>query len=115
MQVRIKKSDIKTFVSDISNNNKSLESNFVVDVENWQKLDNSNIFINGFIVTIYKDLSRSWFKCNNIGLALSVTLKFNDSVTIVLNVKARKLWGLYFALEELAKFREKLVGNRDEK
>ena len=87
----------------------------MVDVENWQKLDNSNIFINGFIVAIYKDLSRSWFKCSNIGLVLSVTLKFNDIVTIVLNVKARKLWGLYSAFEELPKFREKLIGNRDEK
>lgn len=85
----------------------------MVDVENWQKLDNSNIFINGFTVAIYKDLSRSWFKCSNIGLVLSVTLKFNDIVTIVLNVKARR--GLYFAFAELPKFREKLIGNRDEK
>ena len=58
-------------------------------------------------------MSRSWFKCSNIGLVLSVTLKFNDIVTIVLNVKARR--GLYFAFAELPKFREKLIGNRDEK
>ena len=108
--------DPKTFVSDVSDNNESLESNLIVDVENWQKFDSSNIFMNGFIAAIYRDLTwrhclgRSWFKCNKLGLALSVTLKFNDSLTIVLNVKARKLWGLHFAFEELPKFREISVG-----
>ena len=113
---RKKTCDLKTFVSGISDNNESLESSFIVDVENWQKFDNSNIFMNGFIAAIYKDLTwsrfggRSWFKCNNIGLVLSVTLKFDDTVTIVLNVKVRKLWGLHFAFEELPKFREISVG-----
>ena len=101
--------DLKTFVPDISNNNAPLELNFIVDVEIWQKFDNSNIFMNGFIVAIHKDLTwrhfleRSWFKCNNIGLVVGVTLKVNRSVTIVLNVKARKLWGLNFAFGELPK------------
>ena len=108
--------DLKTFVSDINDNNESLESNFMVDVENWQKFDNSNIFMNGFIAVIYRDLTwrhflgKSWFKCNKLGLVPSVTLKFNDSVTIVLNMKARKLWGLHFAFEGLPKVRDISVG-----
>ena len=37
---------------------------------------------------------RSWFKFNNLGLALGAGLKFYTSVAKVLKLKARKIWRL---------------------
>ena len=36
----------------------------------------------------------SWFKFNNLGLALGTNLKFYTSVTKGLKLKVRKFWGL---------------------
>ena len=49
----------------------------------------------------YKDLTRkvaffegwSWFKLNNLGLALGTNLKFYTSVAKGLKLKVRKCWG----------------------
>ena len=50
----------------------------------------------------------SWFKFNNLGLPLGMTLKFYASVTKVLKLKVRKFWGLILTFVEVTG--EKLVG-----
>ena len=44
----------------------------------------------------------SWFKFNNLKLALGMALKFNTSVAKELKVKVRKFLGLIFTLVEVA-------------
>ena len=54
------------------------------------------------ITLIYKDLARkiaifegwSWFKFNNLGLAIVAKLKFYTSVAKGLKLVVRKFWGL---------------------
>ena len=67
----------------------------------------------------YKDLTRkiaffelvlswSWFKFNNLGLALGTNLKVYTSLSKGLKLKVRKFWGLILAFAEVTG--EKLVG-----
>ena len=64
----------------------------------------------------YKDLTRkmaffvgwSWFKFNNLGLALGTNLKFCNSVAKVLKLKVRKFWRPNPTFAEVTG--EKLVG-----
>ena len=64
----------------------------------------------------YKDLTRktafferwSWFKFNNLGLALGANLNFCTSVTKGLRLKIRKFWGIIPTFAEVTE--EKLVG-----
>ena len=73
----------------------------------WEKLSQPQF---------YKDLTRkttffegwSWFKFNNLGLALSTGLKFYISVVKVLKLKVRKVLGLIPTFVEVTG--EKLVG-----
>ena len=39
-------------------------------------------------------MSGSWFKFNNLGLALGMVLKFDTSVEKGLKLKVRRFWGL---------------------
>ena len=65
---------------------------------------------------IIKDLTRkiafsegwSWFKFNNLGLALGTNLKFSTSVAKGLKLKVSKFWGQNPALKDVTG--EKLVG-----
>ena len=50
----------------------------------------------------------SWFKFNNLGLALGANLKFYTSLSKGLNLKVRKFWGLIPTFVEVTG--EKLVG-----
>ena len=50
----------------------------------------------------------SWFKFNNLGLALGTNLKFYISVAKWLKLKVRKFWGLISTFVEITG--EKLVG-----
>ena len=43
----------------------------------------------------------SWFKFNNLGLALGVNLKFYTSVAKELKLRARKFWGLIYTFAEV--------------
>ena len=62
-----------------------------------------------------KDLTRktaffegqSWFKFNNLGLALGTNLKFYTSVAQGLKLKVRKFWGLIPTFTEVTE--QKLV------
>ena len=51
---------------------------------------------------------KSWFKFNNLGLALGTNLKFYTSVAKGLKLKIRKFWGLISTFVEVTG--EKLVG-----
>ena len=50
----------------------------------------------------------SWFKFNNLGLALGTNLKFYTSLSKGLKLKVRKFWGLIHTFVEVTG--EKLVG-----
>ena len=73
----------------------------------WEKLSKPQF---------YKDLTRktaffegwSWFKFNNLGLALGTNLKFYTSVAKGLKLKVRKFLGLIPTFPEVTE--EKLVG-----
>ena len=69
----------------------------------WLKFGNFSISMRNVITTsFYKDLTRknyffkgrSWFKFNNLGLALGINLKFYTSVPKGLKLKVRKFCGL---------------------
>ena len=51
---------------------------------------------------------KSWFKFNNLGLALGTNLKFYTSVAKGLKLKVRKCWGLILTFAEVTG--EKLIG-----
>ena len=55
----------------------------------------------------------SWFKFNNLGLALGTNLKFYTSLSKGLKLKVRKFWGLIPTFVEVTG--EKLVGVRSGK
>ena len=57
-------------------------------------------------IAFFKGLS--WFKFNNLGLALGANLKFYTSVAKELKLKVRKFWGLILMFVEATG--EKLVG-----
>ena len=50
----------------------------------------------------------SWFKFNNLGLALGTNLKFYTSLSKGLKLKVRRFWGLTLAFVEVTG--EKMVG-----
>ena len=93
--------DVIIFVLNVTNKILSLESNCIVDVVMWPKIGNCSIFIE-VITSLCKDSTRkntfferwSWFKFNNLGLALSMTLKFYSSVGKGLKLKVRKIFGV---------------------
>ena len=80
----------------------------------WPKFGNSSISMKEVIITsiLYGKNTFfdewSWFRFNNLGLALALALKFYTSVTKVLKLKARKFCGLIPTFVEVT--RGKLVG-----
>ena len=77
----------------------------------WSKFGNCSISIREvIIISIYKDLTRktaffegwSWFKFNNLGLALGTNLKFYTNVAKGLKLKVTKCWGLIATFVEVA-------------
>ena len=85
--------DIIVSVYDVTNKILSDDSNYIVDVLMWPKFGNSSISIKFSWPQFYKDLTRitifieewSWFKFNNLALALGMALKFYTSVAKELN------------------------------
>ena len=55
-----------------------------VGTVNLIRFDQKNLFFEGY----------SWFKFNNLGLALGMALKFYTSVSKEFKLKVRKFWGL---------------------
>ena len=81
--------DVITFDYDVTNKIISRESNYAVDVVVWPMFGNSSNSMKKLSwPQFYKNLSRktefcegcSWFKFNNLGLALDMALRFYRSV-----------------------------------
>ena len=97
-------------VYDVTHKIVSHDSNYIMDVVMELKLGNSSICIREVITTsILKGFDQknrffegwSWFKFNNLGLALGVNLKFYTSVAKGLKLKVRKFWGLILTFVEI--------------
>ena len=92
--------DVIIPVDDVSNKILSHDSNYIVDVFMWPKFGNSSISMTEVIATsILWGFDQkncffegwSWFRFNNLGLALGANLKFYTSVAVGLKLKVRKL------------------------
>ena len=70
----------------------------VITTSILQVFDQKNRFFKGW----------SWFKFNNLGLALGTNLKFYTSVAKGLKLEVRKFWGLIPTFVEVTG--EKLIG-----
>ena len=90
-------------VYDLINKILSDDSNYIMDVVMWPKFGNSSICIREIIITsILQGFDHrscffegwSWFKFNNLELALGTNLKFYTSLSKRLKLKVRKFWGL---------------------
>ena len=108
--------DIIIPVDDVTNKISSCDSNYIVDVFMWPKLVTIAFLWERLSQPqFYNDLTRkagffegwSWFRFNNLGLALSTNLKFYTSVAKGLKLKVKKFWGLIPTFIEITG--EKLV------
>ena len=88
-----------------------------MDVVIWPKFGNSSIRkIEVIITSILQGFDQknrffeawSWFKFNNMGLALVTNLKFYTSLSKGLKLKVKQFWGLILTFVEVTG--EKLVG-----
>ena len=90
-------------VDDVTNKILLRESNYIVDVFMWPKFGNCSISMREVITTtiLYKDLTRktafferwSWFKFNNLGLALGTKLNFTPVLQKGENKKSESFGG----------------------
>ena len=94
-----KKYKVIISVKGITNQILSRDSNCIVDVVTWPKFGNSSIYKTEVVIPqCYNDLTRkisslegySWLKFSNLGLALSITLKFYTNVEKGLKLKTRR-------------------------
>ena len=101
-------------VYDVTNKILSHDSIYIVDVVMWPKFGNTSVCIREVIITSillgFDQKNRffeewSWFKVNNLGLALGG--KFYTSLSKWLKLKVRRFWGLILTFEEVTG--EKLV------
>ena len=111
---------INTFwnkVYDVISKILSRDSKYIANVVMWPKFGNSRISMRKvIIISILQGFDQknhffdrwSWFKFNNLELALGIALKFYTSVPKGLKLKVRKFWGLIRFFVELAA--EKLLG-----
>ena len=97
-----KSHDAKISVYDVNNKTLSRESNYILDVVIWPKFGNSSISMIEILSSILQGFDQkttslkewSWFKLNNLALALGMGLKFYTSVAKGLKLKVRKVLGL---------------------
>ena len=104
------------FVDDVTKKLLSRDSHYIVDVLMWQKFGNCIISMREVITTSillgFDQKNRSfeewsWFKFNNLGLALGAKLKFYTSLSEEFKLKVRKFLGLIITYVEVTG--EKLV------
>ena len=89
---------------DVNNKILSRDSNHIVDVVMWLKF---GISMRELIITsisfdqknFFFFEGSSWFKFNNLWLALGASLKLYPSVAKVLKLRVRKFWGLIVLLD----------------
>ena len=105
---------------DVTNKILSFNSNYIVDVVMWPKFGNCSISTREVIITsiLYGFDQKShffegwsWFKFNNLGLALGMILQFYTNVAKGWKVKVRKFWAINPKFVEVTG--EKLVGGED--
>ena len=91
--------NVKTSYHDANNKILSRESNYIIDVAMWPKIGKYNILKRKFIIirsTLIRKLQffegYSWFRFNNFGLALGMTLKISSFTGKGLRLKVRKMW-----------------------
>ena len=95
-------SEVTVFSHDVMSRISSLDSNPIVDVVGWAKFGNSSLWERSYhFIKIWQKKhvfeGWSWFKLNNLGLALGTlgtTLKFYASVEQRVKSKSRKVLGL---------------------
>ena len=89
-------------VHDLTNEILSRDSNYTVDAVMWPKFSNSSISMRKVTITsilwgfnqknnIFEGCT--WFKFNNLGLALGIALKFDTIVAKGLKLKAESFKG----------------------
>ena len=104
--------DVIFTFNDVNNKILSRDSIYIEDVFMWPKFGNCIISIREVITTSvlwgFDHKGWSWFKFNNLGLALGANLKFYTSVTKGSKLKVTKCWGLILTFVEVPG--EKLVG-----
>ena len=108
--------DVIIFVYDVTKKKLSHGSNHIVDVVMWPKFFDSGISMRQVtIITILLEFDQkkaffegwSWFKFNNLELALGTTFKFYTSEAKGLKLKLRKFWRLIFTFVEFLFFQKK--------
>ena len=93
--------DVIIPVNDVTNKTLSGDSGYIIDMFMWPKFV-AFLWEKLSQPQFYKDLTRktaffegwSWFKSNNLGLALGTSLKFYTSVAKRSKLKVRKFWEL---------------------
>ena len=101
--------DVTIPVNDVINKILSPDSNYIVYLFMWPKLSQPQIYKNLTRKTAFFE-GWSWFKFNNLGLALGTNLKFYTSVAKGLKLKVRKFLGPIPTFVEVTG--GKLVGGR---
>ena len=105
------------YVHDITNKVLSCDSHYLVDVVMSPKFGNSSFSIREvIIISILSGFDQkncffegwSWFKFNNLGLALGTNFKFYISIAERLKLKVRKCWKFVPTFLEVTD--EKLAG-----
>ena len=109
--------DVIINVYDVTNKILSSDSNYIVDAVMWPKFGNHSISMREVIIISilwrFDQKNRffegwSWFRFNNLGLALGMNLKFYTSMAKSLKLKVRNFWGASSSLSRVTG--EKLVG-----
>ena len=96
---RNKSYDVKTSDHDTTNKILSRGSNYIIDVAIWPKIGKYNI-LKRKVIIIRSTLLRKinflegcfWFRFNNLGLVLGMTLKIPGCTTKGLRLKVSKFW-----------------------
>ena len=106
--------DVKNFVREVTNKILPWKSNYFKDVVIRPNFGKSSISLRQKNHRIWLEKSFflekwSWFKFNNLGLALYMFIKDYSSVAKVLKLKVRMFWGINQMFVEVR--REKLVGD----
>ena len=109
--------DVIISAHDVTSKTLSVDSNYNVTVVMWPKFSNSSTPVREVTITsVLQGFDQksvffegwSWFKLNNLGLALNRELKFYTSVAIGLKLKVRKFLWLILSFAEVTE--ENVVG-----
>ena len=101
--------DVTTVDCDVTKMFLSGDLNSMVDVVMWPNFGNSRISMREVTRKITFLEKWSWFKFNNLELALGMTWKYFISVAKGFKLELRRFWGIYPTFVEVTG--EKLVGS----